>query len=179
MKKIILAIMALLPITAFAQFTLYDDGFFNDEGKEYVVFNVDGTQQELFKKMKTVITEMMVSADDATSYNEYDIISLRMNIDRITVFSWAGIKYYWDCTAHFKILFKDNKIRINAPTFDSKFQRFLGRGKRNAWTGENYLFKEENGEPYYNSSVNDIENKINEIIKELIDKVKDNNIDEW
>lgn len=179
MKKIIfIVVMAILPITSFAQFTLYDDGFYSDEGKEYVVFDLNGTQEELFKKTKTIITEMMVNADEATSFNEYDIISLSMNINRITVFKWVGKKYYWDCTAHFKILFKDNKIRINAPTFDSKFQRFLGKGKRNGFIGENYLFKE-NGEPYYNSSVDDIENKINEIINELINNVKGNNIDEW
>ena len=102
-----------------------------------------------------------------------------MNVDKITYYKWAGLRYFWDCTASFKILFKDNKIRINAPYFDERFQKWLGCGKRNAWTGENYLFNAtKNNEPYYSESVTEIENRINEIINNLIDKVKTNNNDE-
>lgn len=173
--------MALLPITAFAQFNLTPNGFITDDDKNYYVVEVNGTQEELFKKMKTVITEIMVSADDATSFNEYDIISLRMNVDKITYYKWAGFNYYWDCTASFKILFKDGKIRFNAPTFDKRFQKWLGCGKRNPFTGANYLFNStKNNEPYYKESVVEIENRINGIINNLIDKVKDNNsVEEW
>lgn len=180
MKRIYLSLLMLITfITSLAQFSLTPTGFVADTEKDFYVENINGTQQELFNKVKTVITEMMVSADDATSYNEYDIISLRVHIPKITIFSWAGIKSYWDCTASFKILFKDNRIRFNAPSFDNDFQQWLNPGKRNALTGENHLFNIKNNKPYYKESVIEIQDKINEIINFIVEKTKNNENEEW
>lgn len=55
MKKIILAIMALLPITAFAQFNLTPNGFVTDDNKNYYVVDVDGTKEEFVKQLKEIL----------------------------------------------------------------------------------------------------------------------------
>lgn len=117
MKKALAIIAVLLPFMAAAQyFTLTPEGWKNAEDNtlDYVVIPMEGTQAELFQKAKTAVTATYKSAKDVMSFNEPDIINISGYTDCISE-KHMGMRFVFGMRYTMQILFKDGKVRFNAP----------------------------------------------------------------
>lgn len=117
MNKVLAFLMALLPLMAAAQFfTITPNGWKNaqEPSLDYVVIPMEGTQAELFQKAKTAVTATYKSAKDVMSFNEPDIINISGYTDCISE-KHMGMLFVFGMRYTMQILFKDGKVRFNAP----------------------------------------------------------------
>jgi hypothetical protein len=138
-----IALIALYANTASGQdklFELTPDGFVSsaDPTMNYVVFEYDSiSQADLFKSVLLFLHTAYKSPKDVVSEIPSEAITLRgsqldaigipyrSNADR-KVFGKYEVKY--DIDYGFTIQFQDNKIRVDAPTFECS--RVMNRGQK-------------------------------------------------
>ena len=114
MKKFILIIAFLVTgITVNAQFKLTSTGVCVDEntGKDYVVFDVSGTQKELYDKVLKTAYEISNDPKSVTSTIPNEMISMFMVVAKGV--KYAGIHHNLKVNLTAKFQFKDNKIRAS------------------------------------------------------------------
>ena len=177
MKKLILLLALIVPIVANAQFQLTSDGFKTSEGKDFYVVEIEGTQSQLFQRAQSAITEIFVSANDVVSANMPDIISLSGYTNAIFI-KQVGKKTNMDTKYSMKILFKDGKIRFNAPTITSMgvfnngrtVNLYMGCGGGSGMNDFGHIFKKD-GSVRYNDAVNSSSEFFNSLINEIVEKI--------
>lgn len=197
MKKILLALLLLCNSSVYAQenkedyvmFYLQQDGtFLNENGEKYTVLNYDGkTASELYDMVKNNVMAAYNDPKSVMSENEGQVISVNGYTENL----WRnGIDYGGDYKLTFR--FKDNKIRVDAPSISSK----LYRTTKIDWMNKSYP----NSVYFYdcarkccnsNSEKNKkrkmlIENNVNVPINYLLGKIKtennssaESNDDDW
>ena len=184
MKKVLATIIALLPLMAAAQyFTLTPEGWKNAEDNtlDYVVIPMEGTQAELFQKAKTAVTATFKSAKDVMSYNEPDIITINGYTDCIYE-KIMGMRFDFGMRYTMQILFKDGKIRFNAPdayeaeyTGQNRAFYYLRPGSGGAMSGTRYVF-DKNGKLKKKDQKKQVEDYFNNLVNTIVDKMKNGGV---
>lgn len=123
MKKIILIIslVTLFSGKALAQgFNLTQDGFTSasDQSKSFVILEANGTQQELYNKTKTYLMRLYKSPKDVLSEAYPETITINgISKDAVQKKTMGMIVTSYDMNYTIVLMFKDGKIRIDAPSF--------------------------------------------------------------
>lgn len=173
MKKIILFALMVLPVMANAQFSLTINGFVSsqDNSKNYVVFDYDSISKEkLYTNVLKFITANYKSAKDVVSKVDNEIITI--NALQPKQIKAKTLKY--DISYTLVVNFKDNKIKIDSPTFECTSYAF-NKPYRLTMSGSNGGFGSEitvglfkkNGEPSQKDTIGEIESFINSLCNEI------------
>ena len=181
MNKVLAIIIALLPLMAEAQyFTLTAQGWKSaeDNTSDYIVIPMEGTKAELFQKTKTAVTATFKSAKDVMSFNEPDIININGYTDCFKE-NRIGMKFFYGMDYTMQILFKDGKIRINAPNGyhakplggTNKVNLFLTPGGGGFFDINYYVFNNK-GELKKKEYKKQAEDYFNSLIYDIIEKAK-------
>lgn len=178
MKKILLMFALIIPMIANAQFTLTPEGFKAESGKDFYVVEIDGSQSDLYAKAKSAITQTFVSAKDAATFSEPDVISIHGFSDKIAIKDGPR-KVSLNMTYTMNIHFKDGKIRFDAPNVLSLYSinkgrevnLYLGCGGGPGLSDFGHIFKKD-GKVRNELGKESLENYFNGIIKSIIDKMQ-------
>lgn len=117
MKRLLIVLFVLLPISIWAQdslkLELMPKGFFLGEDKDYIVLDYKGkTATELYESFLTAVNSTYVSGKDVVSTVPNKNIS-------ISAFQESAIEVqrrtFYDIHYNISFFFKDDKVRINAP----------------------------------------------------------------
>nr|DAN74249.1 MAG TPA: protein of unknown function DUF4468 [Caudoviricetes sp.] len=120
MKKIILIIAFLATgITVNAQFKLTSTGVCVDEntGKDYVVFDVSGTQKELYDKVLKTAYEISNDPKSVASTIPNEMISILGVVTKDV--KYMGLHQTLKVRLTTKFQFKDNKIKVSVSWIDT------------------------------------------------------------
>ncbi len=173
MKKIFLGIFLLLftQVASAQYFTLAPEGFLSKEKTDYIVVDVPkASQQELYDKVLKSINSLYSNPKEGlTLVNGQSITLSAYQKGAITV---SG-SFHYDVDYNLTFLFKDGRIRINAPTFDAGFR---SNGTWNRMNVKKVYFKS-NGEVRGEKNLREINTYFNGLIKAILDKSA--NIDNW
>jgi hypothetical protein len=181
MKKAILFICltAFTLCKAFAQdFNLTSNGFVsaNDDTKSFVVIEVSGTQQELYNKAKTYLMRNYRSPKDVLSESEFETITINgISEDVVQKKAMGMVAVSYDMNYTIVLMFKDGRIRIDAPFFSlysyngPKQIKLLLKGKANSGLGTEVIniiydnkdklkadYAKEQLEAFFNSYIKDL-----------------------
>jgi uncharacterized protein YxeA len=180
MKKVLATIIALLPLMSWGQsFILSPYGYLNaeDQATPYIVIPMEGTKAELFQKAKTALTAIYKSPKDVLSYNEPDIITINGYTNSVYE-KRMGVTANWGIHYTIQILFKDGKIRINAPdAFEgeplgkNRVNLYLKPGKAGFMESSYYVF-DKDGHVKKDKIKKQVEDYFNGIISDLVTKMK-------
>ena len=184
MKKLLLILLLLLPNLCRAQFTLVGNSLATENGKNYVVYEFNGiNQDELFIKAKTAITSIYNSPKDVISENRPEIISIRgISNDPFMLYKILGVenKQTVEMSYKLEILFKDGRIRVNSPSIVSltvgtvKNNIYLKKGGKS----QGYVYSK-NGEIRYPELKTSIENFFNSLTKAIVEGMQNTTDDNW
>lgn len=110
--KYIFLLFAFLSINVYSQyFTLDQTGFYNDGNNYIVVEFPELTKSQLYNKVLTNINSIYNSGKDVVSVVQDESIS-------ISAHQKNAIQSKFEIDYKLNLLFKDGKIRIDAPLFD-------------------------------------------------------------
>ena len=141
MKRLItLFILLCIARVSFGQyFTLTPQGFLSADQKEYVVIDMPGIKQpDLYKKVFSALTTIYNNPKEALSVVDGESITISGYEKNAIISKWRGSPihiskstYKYDLEYSLSILFKDDKIRFNRPSFTCK--RWYEGGYRQGW----------------------------------------------
>lgn len=193
MKKFIsmLFLLALTTGCVFAQnFTLTPDGFVSSEdaSKSYIVIESEGTQAELYKKVKNYLMKIYRSPKDVLSESEPDAITINgIEQDAVQRKAMGMVAVSYDMNYTIGIMFKDGRIRVDSPSFslssyngDKAVKMYLS-GKSNGGLGSevvNTIYNTK-GDLKAKYAKEQLEAFFNSYIKDLKDGLVDNKDDNW
>ena len=119
-RFILFALTVFVSTTLHAQFILTPEGFITEEGKDYYVLHVDGmNQQDLFNAVYIWAGGSFVSPKDVVSSNSNSTITINAIVPGLTKMPKRAIRVPVDVNFSWQILFKDGRIRFNAPHINS------------------------------------------------------------
>lgn len=186
MKQILLILAVLTSsFCAKAQFILTADGWATETGKQYYVTEIPGSQQELYAKAKVAFTQIYKSAKDVLSYSEPDIIKANGFTDTPFLKQW-GRTAHFNMTYSLTVLFKDGKIRFDAPSIGSLYSLdgrgievplYMGKGGGSGLSSFGHIFKK-NGDVRYKDAKQSIEEYFNNLIGSIITAIENPTVDE-
>lgn len=189
MKKILIIIVLFLNQLSFGQyFSLTQNGFISKENKDYVVIDFPGEKQiDIYKKVLNAVNTIYSDPKEVLSVVDGQSITIKgyeekkLDVKEKLNYLQIGkstIKY--DISYSLSILFKDDKIRINSPSFECrKWYDNVG------WIYLRLMKDNDTKRGIYNKSgklvaegadkgLNDY---FNSLINQIVDKSK--NINEW
>lgn len=189
----LLTFAAFTPLCFAQYFTLTPKGFLTENQAEYVVLDFPNVNQaELYKRVQRALVSMYKDPKEALSFIEGESITVNgyqpdaiSNKRRANALAVAKATYKYDLSYSLSILFKDEKIRFNRPTFECR--RWYEGGYKSNWaTGWSYLslVKEKNntaaifsnkGELIAPDVVEQLNHYLNSLIKEILDKSQNTN----
>lgn len=197
MRKIVTILTLLLfSQLSFAQyFTLTPKGFLSESESEYIVIDVpNSTQADLYKSVLNALSIMYNDPKEVLSLVEGESITLNAYEpevitykDKVSPLQIGKTTYKYDLSYSISMLFKDGKIRFNRPTFECR--RWYENGYKGGWTsGWTYLHLvkgkdaksaifDKNGEIISQEAYDGLNNHLNSLIKEIVEKSK--NVDNW
>lgn len=192
MKKKLILLVALMPLFALAQkFEMVPGTFVNadDTTKNYVVVELEGTQAELYQKAKTALTMIYNSPKDVMSYNEPDVIIANGYTEDAAIMKRMGMTFAHGMHYRMQFMFKDGRIRINAPQVDkadyynpsshkvtSSIYFTEGSG---GMSGDTYIW-DKKGKLKQDKIKKSVEDYFNALIATFISKMKDSSSDaDW
>lgn len=192
MKKITLLVclITLSVVKVFSQdFTLTADGFVskNDESKNFIVVEMDGSQQELYKKAKNYLMKIYRSPKDVLSESEPETITINgISKDVVQKKALGMVVISYDMNYTVVLMFKDGKIRIDAPTFSlasyqTKTTRLLLKGKSNGGFGAEVIntIYNNNGKLKEKYAKEQLELYFNSYIHALVKGMKETENNDW
>lgn len=190
MKRIFTLLAALIPLLAAAQyFTITPQGWKNaeDNSLDYVVVPLEGSQADLFQKAKTAVTASYKSAKDVMSFNEPDIININGYTDCLSQ-RLIGMNFVYGIRYTMQILFKDGKVRFNAPDAytgeyfrDGKTSYFsLTPGSTGLFGNTTYMF-DKKGTCKKKEQKKQVEAYFNDLIARILDLMQNGGAvsDDW
>ena len=166
--------MCLLLISQIATaqyFNLAPEGFVSKEKTDYTVLEMPKTsQQQLYDKVLKSINSLYSNPKEGLTLVDGQSITLSAyQKGAITV---SG-SFHYDVDYNLTFLFKEGRIRVNAPTFEAGFR---SNGTWNRMNVKKVYFKS-NGEIRGEKNLKEINNYFNGLIKAILDKSV--NIDNW
>ena len=140
--------MAIVPMLAAAQFTTAPGGYTTEDGKGFFVHQHEGTQAELYKKVKTAITTLFASAKSVMSESEPEAITID-GAEEVS-FKLKGLRRNVIVDYVLVIQFKDGRVRFDAPSvqriIDTKYPDYvisMNEGKSGGLSGHYNLYNED------------------------------------
>ncbi|MCL7987438.1 DUF4468 domain-containing protein [Sphingobacterium sp. lm-10] len=192
MKKIIyLVVLLLFAELGYAQyFTLTPSGFVSNDRAEYTVIDFPNVKQEvLYKNVLNALSSMYRDPKEVLSLidgegitikgYEKEVIADKVKISPLQI---GKTTYKYDISYTLSIQFKDDKVRINRPSFECR--RWYESGYKSGWaTGWTYLALvkdknakyavfDKNGQIISQEAFDGLQQHFNGLIKEIIDKSK-------
>lgn len=174
MKKI-LFILLIIPFLCSAQkanFKLQSDAsFLLDNGNKYYVMEAKGSQSDLYKKVLSSITKIYVSPKNVISKVENDMISINgISEDFLTYNGMMGVKVLFSMQYNLQFQFKDEKIRVDAPTLIRLFTNNNQDIKPiSGWLNAQSVFKKGNPNPKKQYVIDAFNNNLNSLIDSILD----------
>lgn len=170
MKKVLsLIVFACLALVASAQanFHLTPDGFKDDNDKSYIVFEREGSQADLYKRMHAALTSCFKNPKEVLSTSEPESIVVSSVYDFGTKI-WGQ---YIPIDSHYSmhIYFKDGKVRFDAPvdssikSFSKKCEFVIAPGKDSKMAGIVHFY-DKDGNPKYEKMATEYTNYVNYLI---------------
>lgn len=188
MKKLLISLLFVLSITVNSQsFILTDIGFRDADNPEndYIVFdNLDGDQSTLYTNLLVKINSVYVSPKDVVSAVPDKSISIN-GIEKESITFNSFNKYDLNYTVTF--LFKDGKIRVNAPNLNNISGVFGNitnvktlnlKGGGNSWASSKSIFNKK-GELKEKKQKQELEIFFNGLIDKIISSNADGKSDNW
>ena len=185
MKKAFLSIlMVLCCLIASAQsksveFRISPTGtFLSDDGKDYIIYPVEGTAHELYQMVCTNVGKVYNSAKDVMSTVEDKSVAIRAFSDNLIISEiMLGIKFYYSFYYNLLFEFKDGRIKITAPIIGE----MNGDGKRSTFYKKSQKFfdKQGNVKKSRAEEKTTIENEFNGIISKLLSIDNKSSDNDW
>ncbi|KFF23460.1 hypothetical protein IW16_24675 [Chryseobacterium vrystaatense] len=197
MKKILtILVLVLCTQLHFAQyFTLTPQGFVSANKSEYVVVDVPNTKQkDLYKSVLNALSTMYKDPKKVLSTVDGESISVKGYEENVIEHKFKGsplqigkLTLKYDLSYTISFLFKDNRIRIDRPSFE--LRRWYEGGYNSGWVSEwQYLplnvnknvktaVFDKNGEINSELSYNGLNKHFNNLITEILEKSK--KINDW
>lgn len=194
MKKLLLILtclfISLSNINA-QSFELHSTGFKDSTNikKDYLVFHFEGKKQsELYNDFFVQISSKYASTDDIISQIDNHSITVNTTSSNSVTFQKIykyDLKYNLRYTLTF--LFKDGRVRVNAPTLNEISGDFGVLDKKNTihltggnpkWIGEKSIFNKD-GELKEEDTKKDLEQFFNTLVSSIIDSVKSYEQESW
>ena len=179
MKKLIYVLL-ILPSICFSQyFELTKDGFKSNVGKDYIVIEVNGSKEELFKKSKLYFNSIYKNPDEVMSVVDKEAIN-------IGGYSSKSIRrsnlHRFDMNYTLIFSFKDGRVKVDSPvirltTFTGKSQEMFIYRKKSDLMGSYFGIYGKDGKIRYQKAIDDLNNYFNSYLVEYINAVKGN--DDW
>lgn len=170
MKKLVFLVVVCFSFVVKAQyFNLTPEGFKSYNGSGFVVLEIEGKQNELYQKTLVYLNSIYINPKEVLSFVENESIN-------INGFSANSVKrtnsHRFDMGYNLVVLFKDNKIRINAPsfkltTYTSKRQQMLLYRKGTDLTGTYFGVYGKNGKVRFQKALDDLNSFFNDFINDL------------
>lgn len=192
MKKV-LFLLLIVPMIARAQFELTPNGLITDDGKDYIVHEVNNvSKEELYRRTKNTLMQMYNSAKEVMTENEPELISIYATstndvYEERNVFGQMT-RWYITVNYKFSVMFKDGRIRISAPEVikASRYDRDKGTTEyvfgcgTNYASGPYYIFKK-NGERRSAKYKDTYEYFSNMLVKMIITGLtkKEKDVEDW
>ncbi|WP_179474109.1 DUF4468 domain-containing protein [Chryseobacterium sp. H1D6B] len=197
MKKLLNIIILMIFSQSFSAqyFRLTPQGFVSDNKSDYVVIDVPNTKQkDLYRNVLNALSTMYKDPKNVLSTVEGESITVKGYEEKKIPHKYklnplligkATMKY--DVSYTLNILFKDNKIRFNSPSFECRrwYEGNYKSGWDEGWTyltlmkDKNYRASiyDKNGEITSEESYTALNNHFNALIKEILEKSK--KINNW
>lgn len=188
MKKVLsLLAFACFALVASAQanFHLTPEGFKDDNDKSYIVFEREGSQADLYKRMHAALTSCFKNPKEVLSTSEPESIVISSVYD----FGTKMLGQYIPIDSHYSmhIYFKDGKVRFDAPSdtsiksFSGKCEFIISAGKDAKMAGIVHFY-DKNGNPKYEKMAKEYTKHVNGLIEmfmEAFDKGTSASEEEW
>ena len=187
MKKFFFCIMGcMLSMQMTAQiFHLTYKGFVDAENpdKDYLVITFDGlTKDQIYTKAQRSVAKAFISGKDVMTNTPNEQISIYGILPEVTERKPMGMKLPFDMKFTMSLEFKDGKMRINAPHIIEIRQEaklgdvFMYLTKAEAGSSlvkMNFALFKNNGEVNEKKHKENIENKVNQLISQILSGMKD------
>lgn len=189
MKKILFLFVGLLIATIgihsqnTVDFKLQENSSFVNvhDGKSFSVIMYEGkTQSELYSMILASITKLYNSPKDVISKVENEIISVNGICTDYVIVKTPGMKMHFAFKYILKFQFKDEKIRIDAPIVSlmiSQYEPSRYTKPFQDWISSWKIFKDGTINPKRQDTANDLNNKINLLINNILSNQTQS--DEW
>lgn len=183
MKKFLIALLLIFPITAFAQLKLQVGGFvFEDTNEPYKVYQFDGVSaSELFDRCKNTLLGMTANLDNISSENDSQMIVVTFYSNNDMYYKYMGQTVWTEAKYTIRLRFKDGRARIDAPTFQKITSGAVplsfdagGRMKN----GQGLMFKKD-GEPRLEKLKESMENYFNDVYTIIINGIAGKVDNDW
>lgn len=165
MKRVLLLLLCFLPLCLHAQFVLTMDGFVNvnNSSKKYLIYEFDNIGKvDLYTSVLKFITSVYISPKDVISKVENEMISVR-GVQHDLIGNTAT-KYTLDYNLIIEI--KDNKIRIESPSFICYARTKMNLHLVGSGIG-NYVFDKKSGKVVKEFHKKQLEEFFNTLVKKL------------
>ncbi|MCR5070143.1 MAG: DUF4468 domain-containing protein [Prevotella sp.] len=153
-------------------FRMIEGGYFvSNDGKEYIVIPYEGkSAQALYNRIKSNVTMLYNSAKDVISTSENSVISIKGYEKNAGYRPVAGFGYnvYFDISYVLKFMFKDGKIRIDAPTILSVYADNELMPEYHLWCKNQKLFVKGQRNPKRLCITEGFEKVLNGIIESIL-----------
>lgn len=184
MKKFFLFVIVAMVAYAngFAQFKVTPDGVKTESGDNFIIVNANSvSQKELYQRCEAMLMKEFTNPEKVLSRQPNNIITVHGVYPDAVQYSNDGTSYDVDCTITF--MFKDGKVRIDAPVIEKLTDydygitdTYLAKGGSRFVTGAFYLYKKD-GTPRDAKTIANLEKWVNLTIDEYKKKILTN--DEW
>lgn len=146
-------------------FKLHPQGFLTEDKQDYKVLEVTGQKQsQLYVNVLNAINTLYSNPQKGLSTVEGESISLTAYKKKAFKGSGGIMTYDYDVDYTLSFLFKDGKIRVNAPVFEAGFMNYNGTWnnmnvQRSYFKGNGDVKSEKNYKQindFFNQTINDI-----------------------
>ncbi|MBW1618648.1 MULTISPECIES: hypothetical protein [Empedobacter] len=191
--KILYTLFTIICLSQFSYaqyFTLTSNGFVSSKDKtDYIVIDKPNTKKnELYRIVLSALSSMYkdpkkvlsLAENESITINGYEQEALTVK-QKMNYMQIGKSKIEYDLSYSITILFKDDKIRINRPSFEARkwnssigdyYYLVLNPTSKN----KNSIYNKKN-EVDYPDAVTGLENHFNKLIQEILDK--SNKINNW
>ncbi len=176
MRKLVnvLTLLLLTQTASLAQyFTLTPNGFVSEDNSDYIVVDFPGIRKdELYTNVLNALNTIYLNPKESLSVVEGESITInayesKIIPSRVQVTLFSSKIFQHDLSYTLSILFKDEKIRINSPSFQCRRWYESNDYRTGFWTGWVYLHLVKTGKAKF--AIYDDKGKV--ISKEAHDKL--------
>ena len=180
MKPLILGLFLTfyLPITLRSQFSLTPNGFYSQNDKQYIVLEVDGDKQELFKASELYFNKAYKKPKQVLNKVEYDLITISAKQPNVIR---RNKMHTFDLSYSMTFEFRDNRIKVSITditmtTFNQKYQTLALQGS-NSLNGDELFIWSKKGKLKSQLAKLDLENFFNAFLSAFESSFE--NKDDW
>ena len=184
MKKLFL-LLALIPVICQAQFIISPKGMTTEDGKGFYVYKTTGTQAEIYKKLKSAITTIYVSAQKVMSESAPELMTISGTATSSVLMKNPIRDLWFDMHYSITIRVKDGKIRFDAPSIsiiNSPEHRYATSFSKEYGSYQGYRMSyiyDKNGKLKLDKSAKSINKYYENLINSIISAYNENEDEDW